>query len=377
MTTATGVKRGSKTRTMVPLLIGLIGIAIGLYVTVPLLAGNDWNPSTLIKFPESRPDQLAYGNEMLGEVVPAPGDGHDGKFFFMQATDPFYLEPDSHAHLLDRPSYRAQRMVYPTLAGGFGLLPPMATAWSLWIVNIIAIGVGGWLTAKLAQELGLSAWFGLAFVLNPGILVSTLIDTAEVLALLFMLSGALFVLRGRTGLAVTFLTLAALTRETMILATVGAIAFIWYEKRSVPWSYSIPFAASGVWWVYVHTRLAGIDTALQDTQAIGPPLKGFVDAMQRWLAEPGSEVDMAMGVLLLVLSVAIAWRALRHRSLLLLMAAGFSLVSVLMVEQVWHFYFDSSRALVPLMTVYILASADLLRRDRLENAQIDRAAARV
>jgi hypothetical protein len=369
--------RALKSRKVVPIVVGVIGITIGLYVTIPLLAGNDWNASTLIKFPELQPDQLAYGNEMLGEVVPSGGDGHDGKYYFMQAMDPFYLEPESHAHLLDRPAYRAQRMVYPTLAGGFGLLPPVPTAWSLWIVNIAAMGIGGWLTARLAQDLGLSAWFGLAFVLNPGIVVSTLIDTAEVLALLFMLAGALFVLREQTGPAVTFLTLAALTRETMILATVGAIAFIWHEKRSVPWAYSLPFVASGVWWAYLHMRLAGIDTALQDTQAIGPPLKGFVDAMQRWLAEPGREVDLAMGVLLLVLSVSIAWRAVRHRNLLLLMTAGFSLISVLMVKEVWNFYFDASRALVPLVTVYILVSPTLLGRDRLENGRIEQHVARV
>ena len=357
MTTATALGRAVKSRTMVPILIGMIGIAIGLYVTVPLLAGNDWNPSTLIKFPELRPDQLAYGNEMLGEVVPAGGDGHDGKYYFMQAMDPFYLEPDSHAYLLDRPSYRAQRMVYPTLAGGFGLLPPMATAWSLWIVNIIAIGVGGWLTAKLALELGLSAWFGLAFVLNPGIVVSTLIDTAEVLALLFMVAGALYVLRERTWPAVTFLTLAALTRETMILASVGAIAFLWHEKRSVPWAYSVPFLASGVWWAYLHMRLAGIDVGLQDTAAIGAPFKGFFEAVQLWLAEPGSEPDMAMGALLLVISIFVAWRVVKHRSLLLMMTAGFTFVAVLMVQEVWRFYFDASRALVPLVTVYVLATA--------------------
>ena len=140
MTTAAALGRAVKSRTVVPILIGLIGIVIGLYVTVPLLAGNDWNPSTLIKFPELRPDQLAYGNEMLGEVVPAGGDGHDGKYYFMQAMDPFYLEPDSHADRSRSPVIRAQRMVYPTLAGGFGLLSPIATAWSLWIVNMIALG---------------------------------------------------------------------------------------------------------------------------------------------------------------------------------------------------------------------------------------------
>ena len=79
-----------------------------------------------------RPDELAYGEEILGDVVPSGGFGHDGKYYFMQAMDPFFMSPEDHAaYLLDRPTYRAQRMVYPTLAGGFGLLPAQAISWSL------------------------------------------------------------------------------------------------------------------------------------------------------------------------------------------------------------------------------------------------------
>jgi hypothetical protein len=361
----------------VPVILAIGGVCLGLAIAIPLLAANDWDPSVFIKFPDAKPVELAYGNDVLGDVVPSAGFGHDGKFYFMQAMDPFYLSPNDHAAFLDRPTYRAQRMIYPTIAGGLGLLPPLGTAWGLWVLNVAALGIGTWLTALLAREIGLSQWFGLAFLFNPGIIVSSVIDTAEVLALTFMVAGALFVLRGRTGLAVTFLTLAALSRETMIVASIGAIVYIWQKKRSVPWVYSVPFIASGAWWLYVRVRLGGLDNSIQDTQAIGAPFRGFIEAMQRWLAEPGSEVDMAMGVLLLVLSVSIAWRAIRHRNLLLLMTAGFSLVAVIMVEQVWRFYFDASRALVPLVTMYVLASPALLRRDRLENAEIERPAARV
>jgi hypothetical protein len=342
---------------LVPILLGVFGLALGIWVTFSLLSDNSWNPSVFIKFPTISPEETEYGEELLGDVIPAGGLGHDGKYFFMQAMDPFYLEPDRHAVLLDRPTYRAQRMVYPTIASGFGLFSASTTAWSLLAVNLIALGIGTWLTGILAQQLGISAWFGLAFLLNPGVLVSAFIDTADLLALVFMLAGALYVLRERTVLAVSFLTLSALSRETMILATIGAIAYLWHTRRRVPVAYAIPFVATAAWWVYVRVRLGGLESGLQDTQALGLPFKGFYEALQTWLSTPGAEVDMMMGILLMVTSILVALRALKNRSLLGLMTAGFGLIAVLMVEAVWRFYFDASRALIPVVTVYVLTVA--------------------
>ncbi len=341
---------------VVPLIVAALSIGVALYVTVPLLASNDWNPSVLIKFPELRPEQLAYGNELLGEVVPAGGDGHDGKFYFMQAMDPFYMEPEAHAYLLDRPSYRAQRMVYPTLAGGFGLLPPLATAWSLWGVNMVAIAIGGWLTARLAQDMGLSAWFGLAFVFNPGVLISGLIDTAEVFAMVFFIAAALTLGRRRPVVGAVCLTLAALSRETMILAAIGAVAYLWKSQRRVHPSLAMPFVASAAWWVYLRSQIGYLDTTVQDVQAVGLPFKGFYDALQRWLSRPETADDMLIGAVLLLVSVLVAWHAWRRPSLLGYMTAGFALVAVTMVGDVWKFYFDASRALAPVITTYVLTA---------------------
>jgi hypothetical protein len=353
MTEATET-RGQRMKRIIPIVVGLISIGVGVYVSMPLLEDNDWNPSVLIKFPEASGEQLRYGNEMLGDVVPAGGYGHDGKYYFMQAMDPFYTQPDDHAFLLDRPSYRAQRMVYPTVAGGFGLLPPEATAWSLWGVNMIALAIGGWLTARLAVELGLSPWFGLAFVFNPGILVSSLIDTAEVFAMVFFIASALALMRRRYLIGAVFLSLAALSRETMILAAIGAIVYIWRTERKVPWVLGLPFVTSAAWWLYLRAQIGYLDDGVQDVAAVGVPFKGFYDAVQIWLSRPDRAVDMMFGVILLVVSLLIVKHAWQRPSLLGYMTAGFALVAVSMVGDVWKFYFDASRALAPVITVYVL-----------------------
>jgi hypothetical protein len=341
----------------IPVLLAIAAVSLGAFMAGGLLSDNDWNPSIFVKFPQAKPVELAYGNEILGEVIPSAGFGHDGKYYFMQAMDPFFDTPEVHATHLDRPTYRAQRMVYPTLAGGFGLFSPSATAWNLLVINLVALGIGTWLTSLLAKELGLSPWFGLAFLLNPGVLVSSMIDTAEVLAMLFVVAAALLLLRDRVVASAAFLTLAALTRETMLLATIGAIAYLWHTRRRVPGVFVVPFVATGAWWLFVRAKLGHLDEGIQDTEALGLPFKGFFDALETWLATPGSEVDVMMGVLLLVSSILVAFRAVKDRSLLGLMAAGFVVLAVLMVEAVWRFYFDASRALVPVLTVYILSVA--------------------
>jgi hypothetical protein len=351
---------------MIPILVGLISLAVGLYISLPLLSGNDWNPSALIKFPEARPEQLGYGERMLGDVVPAGGDGHDGKYFFMQAMDPFYLQPDDHAYLLDRPSYRAQRMIYPTIAGAFGFLPPVATAWSLWGVNMLALGIGGWLTARLALQMGISAWFGLAFVFNPGVLVSSIIDTADVFAMVFFIASALALMRKRYTAGAVFLSLAALSRETMIVAAVGAIVYIWKTERKVPLILGLPFLTSAVWWVFLRFQIGYLDRGVQDVAAIGLPFKGFYDAMIRWLSRPDSSVDMMFGLILLVVSLLIVKHAWRRPTLLGYMTAGFALIAVAMVVDVWKFYFDASRALAPVMTAYVLMVPAAAKRARME-----------
>jgi hypothetical protein len=348
------VQKGSRA---LPLVVGLVGLGIGLYVCLNLLSINQWNPSVFVKFPGVDQDLMAYANDNLSEVVPAPLQGHDGKFFFIQAMDPLLLSPEDHAVHLDRPAYRAQRMLYPTVVSGMGALSGDAVAWSMVAMNLLGLGLGTWITARLALELGLSAWFGLAFAMNPGVLVSSFMDTGEVFAMLFFVAGAWALMKKRYVATGILLGLSVLSRETMILAAIGAAAYAWREERKPPWALTMPFIAVAGWWAYVRIRLGFLESGLQDTQAVGLPFKGFIDAMQVWLSQPGREADMLVGIVLMVWSLLVAWRALRSRTVLGWMGAGFVVVALTMVEGVWLKYFDSTRALVPVITTYVLMTA--------------------
>ena len=87
-----------------------------------------------------------------------------------------------NAVVLDRPLYRSQRMFYPLQAGGLGLFSAEGVVWGLLVVNVIAMGLGTWAVAVLAVEMGLSSWWGLAFLLNIGLVSELNIGGAGIVA---------------------------------------------------------------------------------------------------------------------------------------------------------------------------------------------------
>jgi hypothetical protein len=350
MNTTTSV--ASRPRVGILILIAIIGMAFSAYVVGSLLSDSNWNPTLLLKFGEDG-DERFYGERYFDDLVLAPDNGHDGKYYFMQASDPLYLDPDVHAAYLDRPSYRAQRMLYPTVAGGLGLLDPTATAWSMIGVNILMIGFGTFMTSLLARELGISVWFGLAFALNPGVFVSAFIDTAEVFAMAFLVTSLYFVKKERILAASAMMTLSVLSRETMIVAAVGVAIYVW-RRQSLSWPLGLPFIGAAAWWGYVHLRIGYLDQGFQDTAAVGFPFKGFAEAMDFWMSTPGHLGDMLAGVILMLIALLVLWRAVSRGSLLDMAAVGFSFIALFMVEAVWAAYFDSARVLAPLLTFYIL-----------------------
>jgi len=353
----------------VVLLIGLIALSLSGLLVSRLLVDFDWNPTTTIKFGEELPEQVAYAEGLFGEVVVSAHAGHDGKFFFSQAMDPFYLSPETHAKFLDRPTYRAQRMLYPTIAGLGGLLGPTAVAWGLIVVNVMAMGVGTAITAKLAEALGLSPWFGLAFLLNPGMIVSQNIDSADIVATAALMAAVLYAVRDRPLASSLALTASALSRETMILAAIG-LCIYWIRVRSkFPPVLLAPFGAVAAWWIYVHWRLAG--GLSQDTEALGLPFQGFLEAFRGWLETPDSLPDALIGFVLLFASIAIAVRAVRTPTALGWAVTGFAGLALIISEPVWARYFDSARALAPVLTAYVLLVPLGRRGDLRRDSQIE------
>lgn len=333
--------------------VTVLALAIATLAAVRLLAFFGWDPTVFTAFGDEATATTTYGEAKLGrEVLTRPHQGHDGKFFFVLANDPLLLDPESNAELMDRPEYRSQRMLYPLIAGGFGLFPPSVIVWALPVVNVLALALGSWAVASIATRHGAPAWVGLGFVLNIGLLSELFIDGAGILAFSLACLGALALEDERKVAAAAAFTGAVLTREVMAIF-VAFIALFWLlRRRTVPWRVAVPPAIALLGWAgYLRLRIDAEPTPGGWRELDIVPFKGVVDSLTSGL---GNHVDYLVIGIFVVLIVLIPYRAWKSDVYLTWGAVGFAVLGPFLTWYVWQKSFDISRALAPLATVFLL-----------------------
>ena len=333
--------------------VGLVGVGLALLFAVRVLTAVDGDATIFVGFGEDAAPTREYAEEKLGPLFLRTGQGHDGKYFFVQANDPLLLDPDLNALVLDRPLYRSQRMLYPLLAGAGGALAPEAVVWGLLVTNILALGAGTWATALLARNMSLSPWWGLAFGLNPGVLSEMVIDGAGIVAAAAAFGAVALILKDRVGYAVLLLTLAALSREAMLLAAFGCAWWLWRQQRESQKAVivaAVPIVGVTLWALYLRWRI-GWDAGVSEVEEIGLPFIGFAQAVETWVGDP---LSLGIGFMLLAMLLVYARRAMFSRELVGWAFIGFVALGVLFTEQVWRNYFDITRAVAPIITAFVL-----------------------
>jgi hypothetical protein len=212
----------------------------------------------------------------------------------------------------------------------------------------MAVGTLG--AARLAQALGGSPWWGLAFPANLGFLYALTIDSAGIVAAAFAVWAVAVIYEGRLGVGVALLAAAALTREVMLICALGVAVWLWTEKRKrqALWAVGVSVLVLGVWDLYLNLRL-GPDQG--STKNIGLPFVGLVRAVPRWLDDP---IVLGAGVCIVAFMFIYVSRWRRTRSLLGWAFLGFIPLALVMTEKVWTQVFDFTRAVAPLMTATLL-----------------------
>ncbi len=329
--------------------VGAVGLGIGVGIVLRLLLPANMDPTIFLALGDAAPAQTSYAQRLLGdEVATRENLGHDGKFFFIQANDPWHLHPEANAAFLDRPVYRAQRMLYPVIAGGIGLFPPWLVVWSLLVTNVLCLGIGTLVAARLAAIWGASPWLGLAVPLNIGLLFELWIDGSGILAYVLGLVAVYALAVGKDWTAAALLSAAALSRETMVVFAIGILALGWVEHRRLRWRLVVmPLLAMGVWQGYLQVRLMGISEQGGAWPNFAPPLVGLIEAFRSWIQDPRY---LVLNIAILVLVGLFAVRGVSSRSMIVWGALPFVALATLLSIAVWREPFNIARALAPVFT---------------------------
>jgi len=327
--------------------LALVGIAVGTH---------QGEAAWFVKFGETS-SVTDYGRQVLGNDLVVPfGEGHDGTSFWLLARDPLLVHPEESAAQLDRPGYRAQRILYPLLASPWRLGGEQSLLWGMVAVNLAVVGLGGYLAARLAQQLGASAWVGLAFAANPLVLLAVMLDLSETVALAGLVAAVLAIRRGRWGWGTVAGALAVLAKEPMLLGLAGlalgastaAGATMARRVRLV----AVPIALSGAWALYARWRLGWPSLGVEELVAV--PFGGWVDA-GRFIWEPlGRWSDAVIGFGVLATAVAVVARWWRRRTIELWASVGFALLVPFISLQVAHLGLNSVRVIGPALTFLVI-----------------------
>jgi hypothetical protein len=211
--------------------------------------------------------------ERLGVYKHSGSFGYDGQIYFLMAQDPFLQgEPNRY---VDFPRLRYRRILIPFAARFLALGNDSALVFTYLGVMLAFLALGAWSAASLAGLRGRSHWYGLLFLLIPGVAIS--IDRMTVdLGLAALTMTAVYAWNaGYRRLLLAALAAAPLVRETGLLLIAGFALAALGQRR---WRELVSFAVCAVpaagWFLWVHLRTQPMDYA-NTMIPMASILKGF------------------------------------------------------------------------------------------------------
>lgn len=233
----------------------IVTLVAAIYLTV-VVAANDGDPMA-----------LATIGTRYSEGDPDGSEGYDGQFAYYIARDPL-----NGWQQCDVPAYRYQRILYPVLARLLALGRESLIPYTLLLLNLIALGMGTWLTERILIRYRMSRWYAVTYGLYAGQLMSVRLDLNEPLAHALVQAAILAAERARwsernapdgSGLAwaTLFFVLAALAKETTLVYVGGYLLFLFARRH---WR-----------------RLIGL------ALGVGMPFLAWQAVLWAWLGSPG------------------------------------------------------------------------------------------
>jgi hypothetical protein len=215
-------------------------------------------------------DPLAFAlvGTRYSQGDPQGSPGYDGQFAYYVARD-----PAAGWRYCDVPAYRYQRILYPLLAWMLALGRPEVVGWTLIALNVAALAGGTYFTGRLLAVWGVSRWYALVYGLYGGLVAGLRLDLTEPMAYGLVQAG-LWAWQeqearrrkqgaqsesgfGVWGLGFAVLALAALAKETTLIAAAGLLLYLvlehrWREAAGLGLVVGLPFVAwQGVLWAWL------------------------------------------------------------------------------------------------------------------------------
>ncbi len=232
---------------------------------------------TLLRY-EGDPLIFALLGTRYSQADPEGTQGYDGQFAYYIARD-----PGNGWRYCDVPAYRYQRILYPLLAWVLALGQPEAVGWTLIALNVAALVGGTYFTERLLAARGVSRWYALVYGLYGGLVAGLRLDLTEPLAFGLVQAGLWAWEVGRQGdketrgqqeaknlsfVCCLLLALAALAKETALIAAAGLFLYLalerrWREAVGLGLVVGLPFAIwQGVLWVWLGSPGVGAGGAM-------------------------------------------------------------------------------------------------------------------
>ena len=354
-----------------PIPVGLIGF-IGWLIYV-VLRWQVWARGHISKFIMSGSNnKYSHPAKMFPHISHVPSTGYDGQFYYRFAFNPFNWNPSAYGITVDH-NYRYTRIGYSLVAyiislGGHGRLLPTV----LVLVNLVCVGLMGYLGARFATESGRHALWGLLFVAYFGLAISVGRDTSEPLADACMLGGLLAYRHSRFVLAALLVAYGVFTNEPILVLSV-AIAIVrlyqFWLKRAKPGTPDLIWVLPGA--VYVLLQIAeklvvkGKASGAADVSAnLTLPFKAMIPALYRDLKNISWSNHLydynVLEFIALAVVIVAAFTVIRSSTATLYEKAGF--VGFVLVElviasgQFWDSTFGDGRTYIDafLMAVIVL-----------------------
>jgi hypothetical protein len=234
------------------------------------------------------------------------GDGYDGQFFYRLALAPADLATVSHGIRLDS-NLRRGRIGYPVLGWATSAGQESALPWALIALNVLGIGLLGWLGGLVARDAGRHPLWGLLPAAFGGFVFSLSRDLSEVVGAAALLGGLVLYRRGRPLLAGLALAAGVLTRESVFLV-VAALGVAWALKERplrTATAWVIPTLALVGWELVVRIDVGSFPLTANGTN-LALPFSALVPEAVDWVRHSGGHSSVAFQIVELAL---VAWLA--------------------------------------------------------------------